>query len=115
MPQSRSQMKHMNNLCIKLYHKIVAFKKQFGFAPSLRDMCQMLDIDSTSQVRVYLRKLETWGWVQMEEGKGRTLRLTRPTEIEVPAAIQRKASTVSDRLAEAEHVGQWMTIKVNKP
>jgi SOS-response transcriptional repressor LexA len=86
--------------CIKLYGKIAAYMKQFGHAPSLRDMGKLMNINSTSQIAGYVQVLADWKWIELDDGKGRTLRLIRPTEIDVPEDIRKAASVVSDQYAE---------------
>lgn len=114
--QTVNQIRRMNETCIQLYNRIVAFIGQFGYPPSLREMATLMDINSTSLIAGYMRVLESWGWIAVTNNKSRTLRLTRPTEIEVPLKIREGATVVSDRLAEEEdmHVGQWLFFEVNR-
>ena len=49
-----------------------------GYAPSVRDICQELNIKSTSTAQMYIEKLEAKGYLYKEQGKSRTLRLVRP-------------------------------------
>ena len=49
-----------------------------GYAPSVRDICQELNIKSTSTAQMYIEKLEAKGYLYKESGKSRTLRLVRP-------------------------------------
>lgn len=72
--------KEVTDKCIKLYNLIAAFIIQFGYPPSLRDMCKMMNSNSTSLMNSYVCVLMTWGWIDMVEGKSRTIHLTRPTE-----------------------------------
>lgn len=46
-----------------------------GYAPSIRDICNDLKINSTSTVHTYLEKLDKKGYIQKENGKSRTLRI----------------------------------------
>lgn len=66
--------------CNRLYHKIVAFIIQFGHPPVLREMCVLMNTNSTSLVRGYLKVLEEWRWIEVPEGKCRAIQLIRPTE-----------------------------------
>lgn len=100
--RSALQKNASNNRCIKMYHKITAYIKQFGHPPSLRDLCVLMDMNSTSHVAKYLRILEDWKWIEMDAHKCRTMRLIRPTEIEVPHDIRAIASRVSDRIGGIE-------------
>lgn len=108
-----NQKTQHHNRCIELYNKIVAFIAQFGYPPSLREMCTLMSIRSTSHVRKYVRVLEEWHWIEITDGKCRTLRLIRPTEIEAPLSIRKHATVVSDRMIEPA-VGQWMFREVKR-
>lgn len=108
--KSVSQTKRMNKICITLYNRIVAFKKQFGYPPVLREICVLMDINSTSAARDYLRVLESWHWITMTDGKCRTMRLIRPTEVEVPDEIHDAAITKTNRLTLRR-----LMAEVNKP
>lgn len=96
--KTTSQSRYMNSLCIRLYNRIVAFIKQYGYPPTLREICTLMDINSTSQARDYLRVLEGWNWIVLTDGKARTMRLIRPTEIDVPPAIRQAATLKADQI-----------------
>lgn len=46
-----------------------------GYAPSVRDIQDALNIKSTSTVHTYLNHLENKGYIKKEQGKSRTLRI----------------------------------------
>ena len=48
--------------------------REEGFAPSVRDIANALEIKSTSTVHAYLARLEEKGWIRRESGKSRSLR-----------------------------------------
>lgn len=105
--QTTEQRQRMNTTCIKLYQRIAAFIRQFGYPPNYREMAKLMDIKSISQVRGYLAVLESWNWIAMTNGKRRILQLTRPTEKQVHLKIRKQASAVSDRLGkEWSEVGE---------
>lgn len=105
-----NQSKHMTTQCIKLYNYIVAFKAQFGHPPSLREMCSLMYINSTSHMSSYVRVLESWHWIEVDGGQCRRMRLTRPTEIEVPADIRETAIAKTNQLTLRR-----LMVEVNKP
>lgn len=51
-----------------------------GYAPSVRDICAALNVKSTSTIQMYIEKLEVKGFLTKEQGKSRTLRLSRGDE-----------------------------------
>jgi len=76
----------VNDKCVQLYSKIVAYMIQFGHAPTVRDMRKMMGIRSTSTTAYYIKYLVRWGWISKAENKGRTIVLTRATEAGRPLA-----------------------------
>ena len=48
-----------------------------GFAPSVREICRAVGLNSTATVQGYLKSLEERGYVKKENQKGRTLRLLK--------------------------------------
>ncbi len=59
----------------EIYEYILNAIKNEGYAPSVRDICNALDMKSTSTVHTYLAKLEEKGMIQRAPGKSRTLRV----------------------------------------
>lgn len=48
-----------------------------GFAPSVREICRAVGLNSTATVQGYLKSLEERGFIKKENQKGRTLRLLK--------------------------------------
>ena len=48
-----------------------------GFAPSVREICKAVGLNSTATVQGYLKVLEERGYVKKENQKGRTIRLLK--------------------------------------
>ena len=48
-----------------------------GFAPSVREICREVGLNSTATVQGYLKSLEERGFIKKENQKGRTLRLLK--------------------------------------
>lgn len=51
-----------------------------GYAPSVRDIANALGIKSTSTVHAYMHRLEDKGYIQMEQGKSRAVKIERKGE-----------------------------------
>jgi lexA repressor len=64
----------------KVMECIEEFKRINGYAPTIRDLCKLLGLNSTSSVHRYVKMLEEDGKARSEENKARTL---RDTELEV--------------------------------
>lgn len=58
-----------------IYNYILNAIRNEGYSPSVRDICNALNMKSTSTVHTYLERLERKGMIQKESGKSRTLRV----------------------------------------
>ena len=59
---------------LKFIQKEIILK---GFAPSVREICKAVGLNSTATVQGYLKTLEERGYVKKETQKGRTIRLLK--------------------------------------
>lgn len=63
------------------HHKILEFMEsyqtQYGFPPSIREICDETSISSTSVVNYYLDQLEKWGYIKREKNISRGITLVR--------------------------------------
>jgi repressor LexA len=60
-----------------LLDAIALFWRQHGYAPTLRELCALADISSTSLAVLYLERLAGAGFIEYEPGKARTIRLVK--------------------------------------
>ena len=67
----------------KIYEYIVE-RAGSGFSPSVREICQDLGIASTSTVHGDLHHLVEQGYIEMEAGRNRTVRLVGSNNTQVP-------------------------------
>ncbi len=63
----------------EIYEFILNAIKNEGFSPSVRDICNALNLKSTSTVHSYLARLEEKGMILKDAGKSRTLRVDNGT------------------------------------
>ena len=56
----REQLTEMQQL---VFESILKYKSQYGYAPSIREICQMVGLASTSSVYGHLRMLEEKGYI----------------------------------------------------
>lgn len=75
---------------------------QYGFPPTIREIGEATDIDSTSVVNYNLNKLSETGFVERTDAKARGLRLLRP----IPNGRSMKAVQVNDNLPRVPMIGQ---------
>lgn len=58
----------------KVRECIAEFERANGYAPTIRDLCKLLGLNSTSSVHRYVKMLKEDGKAMSEENKERTLR-----------------------------------------
>ncbi len=57
----------------KVLNYVKSFKLEYGYAPSVRDICRDLNYKSTSTVHMYLNRLERFGYITKSDGKSRAI------------------------------------------
>ncbi len=92
----------------EIFDFILTNIKNEGYAPSVRDICNALNMKSTSTVHTYLARLEQKGFIQKDAGKSRSLRVdngasTRSNVLKVP--ILGKVAAGMPILAVENHEG----------
>ncbi len=65
---------------LRVYEFIKERIGEKGYAPSVREICADLNIKSTSTAQMYIDRLITKGYLERENGKSRTLKLTSSDE-----------------------------------
>src|SRR5512143_582682 len=76
MPRQRS--KTLTERQKKILDVLGRFQKQFGYPPSIREICLKADISSTSVVNYYLDQLEEMGYIERDGRVSRGIRLVKP-------------------------------------
>lgn len=89
----------------KILEVLARFQKQFGYPPSIREICEKAEISSTSVVNYYLDQLEEMGYIQRDGRVSRGIRLVKPladgvagAATQVKQAAQNLRQTVDDLL-----------------
>lgn len=70
-------MEKLTRMQQKVYDYIVAFIKEKGYAPSVREVGEALGLNSPSTVHFHIKHLEELGLIERSAGKGRALALKR--------------------------------------
>lgn len=52
---------------------IVEYRNQYGFAPSIRELCKICNLSSTSSVVSHLKALEEKGYIKRKEDAPRAI------------------------------------------
>lgn len=68
-------MKKLNTKEQAVFDYILKLTNVFGYAPSVREICEALGYKSTSTVQMYLERLLEYGYLLREDGKSRSLRV----------------------------------------
>jgi repressor LexA len=81
----------------RVLRTVARYIEEFGYPPSIRDICEMTGIRSSSTVYQYLEALQRKGLISRHPGRPRTIRIVRipdPSEIrETPPGIGRRSRT----------------------
>ena len=56
-----------------VYDAIVAFQRQNGYSPTVRDLCKAVGLKSTATMARHLHRLQEGGYIKWVCGKGRTI------------------------------------------
>jgi repressor LexA len=99
MPRKRS--KGLSERQKKILEVIERFQEQYGYPPSIREICDKASISSTSVVNYYLEQLEEMQYIQRDRRVSRGVRVTRPLEElagAVGGQIRQAARVVNDLL-----------------
>ena len=61
----------------RVLNEVVLYIEENRYPPAIRDLCQRLNLASSSTVKEHLDSLKRKGYVMWEEGKPRTLRIMK--------------------------------------
>lgn len=59
----------------KLVTIIDNFIKQFGYSPTIRELCELYDCNSPATMYWHLKELREYGFIDFQDGKTRTIRV----------------------------------------
>ena len=75
-------MEKLTNKQEKMLEKIKKYIVKHGYAPTVRELCQEMNLSSTATVQVHLNNLEKKGYIKKEESKNRTIEILVENEFE---------------------------------
>ncbi len=75
---ARQRRKSLSERQKKILEVLGRFQKQFGYPPSIREICEKAEISSTSVVNYYLDQLEEMGYIERDGRVSRGIRLVKP-------------------------------------
>ena len=76
-------MEKLTNQQEKMLDIIKKYVVKHGYAPTVRELCQEMNLSSTATVQVHLNNLEKKGYIKKEESKNRTIEILVDNEYEI--------------------------------
>jgi repressor LexA len=107
MPRQRS--KTLTERQKKILEVLARFFKQYGYPPSIREICDKADISSTSVVNYYLDQLEEMGYIERDGRVSRGIRLLSPA-VDPTAALAAQMKQTAQNVRQA--VDELLSIPV---
>jgi repressor LexA len=78
IPMPRKRRKGLSERQKKILEVIEQFQNQYGYPPSIREICERTMISSTSVVNYYLEQLEEMEFIERDRRVSRGVRLLKP-------------------------------------
>ena len=72
-------MSKIESTLVKLYNEISNFVSKNGYPPTVRELCKIMDVKSSSTIFYYLDKLQQQGKIRKTNNKNRTIELIEET------------------------------------
>ena len=98
-------MKKLTDKQQQIYDYIVAFQKDHGYPPSVREICAEMNLRSPSTVHAHLKKLQEAGYLEPSEHKSRALTPVSGPSMVTRVPILGRVTAGMPILAVEEHVG----------
>lgn len=76
-------MEKLTNQQEKMLDIIKKYIVNHGYSPTVRELCQEMNLSSTATVQVHLTNLEKKGYIKKEESKNRTIEILVDNEYEI--------------------------------
>ncbi len=76
-------MEKLTNQQEKMLDIIKKYVVAHGYSPTVRELCQEMNLSSTATVQVHLNNLEKKGYIKKEESKNRTIEILVDNEYEI--------------------------------
>lgn len=61
----------------KVYEEIKKYIKENGYPPTIRELCDILNLKSTGTIQVMLKRIKKKGYIDYNEYKSRTIRIIK--------------------------------------
>ena len=108
--------KNMQLRVDKLYDFIVKYKNENGFCPSVREMCNELEINSTSTITYYLNHLVKVGKIRRMKSKNRAIDVVMPeTEAKYSTSYTENPKIPLELISSYQPIPMLGTITAGQP
>jgi len=97
MMMARKRKKGLSDRQKKILEVLESFQEENGYPPSIREICDLADISSTSVVNYYLDQLQEMNYIERDNRVSRGIRLIQPLS-ELDGAVGKLKQTVEDLL-----------------
>src|SRR5690606_33238845 len=91
---ARKRSKGLSERQKKILEVLERFQAEYGYPPSIREICEQAKISSTSVVNYYLDQLQEMGYIDRDSRVSRGIRLLKPV-----SEITGKAVTAAKQTA----------------
>lgn len=61
----------------KVYEEIKKYIRKNGYPPTIRELCDILNLKSTGTIQVMLKRIKKKGYIDYNEYKSRTIRIIK--------------------------------------
>jgi repressor LexA len=111
---ARQRRKSLSERQKRILDVLARFQKQYGYPPSIREICEKAEITSTSVVNYYLDQLEEMGYIERDGRVSRGIRLVKTAAEPIIAAAGQAVAAQIKQSAQAvrEVVDELMRIPV---
>ncbi len=93
---ARKRSKSLSDRQKKILEVLERFQTQYGYPPSIREICDKAEISSTSVVNYYLDQLEEMGYIERDGRVSRGIRLIKPlSDLELVSPMAAVAGTAA--------------------
>lgn len=95
---ARQRRRDLSERHKKILEVLETFQKKYGYPPAIREICEQTKISSTSVVNYYLDQLQSWGYIQRDEGVSRGIRLLKSATATLHQSAENLGQAMSDVL-----------------
>lgn len=95
---ARKAKKGLSEKHKKVLHVLETFTEEFGYPPSIREICTEADISSTSVANYYLDRLEDLGYIERDRKVSRGLRLIKEFGESIQETVGKAAEAIDELL-----------------